>query len=531
MGRVDPATLRGWIGDGQELAILDAREEGEFGAAHLFWAVPCPLSRCELRAPALLPRLATRIVCVDDAGAADGAACRLAAWLKTRGAADVQVLAGGTAAWAAAGFVLFSGVNVPSKAFGEWVEHHDGTPSVDPPQLKQWLDSGRDMVVLDSRTQEEFRRMSIPSGISVPGGELVYRFADLVASPQTLVVVNCAGRTRSILGAASLKRAGVPNEVVALRNGTMGWELAGLEVARGRGERFAPGRPRGADVALERARGFAEAAGVGIIGPLDLARYEEDPARTCYVLDVRDPEEYSAAHRPGSLCAPGGQLVQATDHWIAVRGARIALIDDDGVRARMAGGWLRLMGHRDVFVVEGGLSDATIPGVGPDPAAMAEDVPAASIEATDLQAALARRDDVAVIDLARSVQFREGHIPGAIWGIRTRLHLLRDAIADARLVMVTSPDGLLARLAVPELQALTGAEIRAFAGGTAAWPGELAADRENPPDEACVDVHLRPYDRNSGVAEAMQAYLSWEIDLVREIERDGTVTFGVPTLA
>jgi rhodanese-related sulfurtransferase len=530
MGRVDPATLRGWIGDGGELAILDAREEGEFGAAHLFWAVPLPLSRCEERAPALLPRLATRIVCVDGSGSADGPGRRLADWLAGRGATDVHLLEGGTAAWAAAGFVLFSGVNVPSKAFGEWVEHHDGTPSVDARQLKEWLDSGRDMVVLDSRTHEEFRRMSIPSGISVPGGELVYRFADLVPGPDTLVVVNCAGRTRSILGAASLKRAGVPNEVVALRNGTMGWELAGLEVARGRGERFAPGRPRGADVALERARRFAEAAGVGVIGPLDLARCEEDPARTCYVLDVRDPAEYGAGHRPGSLSAPGGQLVQATDHWIAVRGARIALIDDDGVRARMAGAWLRLMGHRDVFAVEGGLSEATVPGAGADPAEAVPDAPVSLIAPADLQAALASRHDIAVIDLARSLQFREGHIPGAIWGIRTRLHLLREAIAAAGLVVVTSPDGLLARLAVAELQALTGAEIRVLAGGTAAWTGGLAADRTDPPDAACVDVYLRPYDRNSGVAEAMEAYLSWEIDLVREIERDGTVTFGVATL-
>ena len=49
MNRITAATLRGWIEDGGELALLDAREEGEFGAAHLFWAVPCPLSRAEIR--------------------------------------------------------------------------------------------------------------------------------------------------------------------------------------------------------------------------------------------------------------------------------------------------------------------------------------------------------------------------------------------------------------------------------------------------------------------------------------------------
>ncbi len=169
------------------------------------------------------------------------------------------MLDGGTKAWEAAGYVLFSGVNVPSKAFGEWVEHHYGTESVDPPELKAWLDSGRDMVVLDSRTLEEFTRMSIPTGISVPGGELVYRIGDLAPDPKTLVVVNCAGRTRSILGAESLRRAGIPNKVVALRNGTMGWELAGPAL-RPRPHRAVRrrARRRSLTLALERASRFAE---------------------------------------------------------------------------------------------------------------------------------------------------------------------------------------------------------------------------------------------------------------------------------
>ena len=511
---ISPATLRDWITDGHELALLDAREEGEFGAGHLFWAVPCPLSRAELRIPVLLPRLAVRTVCVDDGR---GVAERLAGLLAERGATDVHVLEGGTAAWAAAGYVLFTGVNVPSKAFGEWVEHHYGTDSVDAAELKAWQDEGRDLVVLDSRPMDEFRRMSIPGGTNVPGGELAYRVADLVPDPNTTIVVNCAGRTRSILGAESLRRAGVPNQVVALRNGTMGWQLAGLEVARGREERYQPGRPRTADLALERARAFAEASGVGVIGPLDLDRFETDPDRTLYVLDVRDPDEYAGRHRPGSLSAPGGQLVQSTDNWVGVRGARIALIDDDGVRARMTAAWLRQMGHRDVFVVEGGLDDLAEPGP-PAPLAPTVDevdhIPPGAV----------------IVDLARSVDYRAGHIPGAIWAIRTRLAELAGPVSGAEIVVLTSPDGVLARLAVAEMQSLTTARVRVLRGGTLRWAeagGALEASRNDPPDDACVDFYLRPYDRNSGVEAAMQAYLSWEIDLVREIERDGTVAFGV----
>ena len=305
MNRIDAHTLRGWIADGHELALLDAREEGEFGSGHLFWAVPCPLSRREIRARALLPRLGVRVVCTDDG---QGTADQLAAYLEAIGCTEVSVFEGGTPAWAAAGFVLFTGINVPSKAFGEWVERHFGTESVDPAELKAWIDTGRNMVVLDSRTHEEFVRMSIPKAINVPGGELAYRIGDLAPDPDTLVVVSCAGRTRSILGAESLRRLELPNRVVALRNGTMGWELAGFRCERGRSAHYEPGTPRSVPLALERAKAFAESSGVGVIGAIDLVRFEEDPDRTCYVLDVRDPAEFRVGHRPGSRNAPGGQL-------------------------------------------------------------------------------------------------------------------------------------------------------------------------------------------------------------------------------
>jgi rhodanese-related sulfurtransferase len=521
--RIDPVTLCRWIMDGDELALLDAREEGEFGAAHLFWAVPCPLSKRELRARALLPRLSVRIVCVDDGS---GLAERLADWLASIGATDVAVLEGGTRAWTEAGYTLFSGVNVPSKAFGEWVEHHYGTRSVDPEQLSEWQESGRRMVVLDSRTHEEFVRMTIPGAISVPGGELAYRIGDLAPDPETLVVVNCAGRTRSILGAESLRRAGIPNQVVALRNGTMGWELAGLRCVRGRTDRYPPGTPRSAQLALERAGRFGDASGVRVTNEEALADMAADASRTLYLLDVRDPSEFRLARRPGSRNAPGGQLVQATDQWIGVRGARIVLLDDTGVRARMAGAWLRQMGHSDVFVLPDG--DMRPPRMEPSIPELAGRVP--KITVLDLQNLLDTGERTVIVDLARSLDFREGHIPGAIWAIRTRLDVVADALAAADHVVLTSPDGVLARLALTEATSLSKGKVRVLEGGTAAWHEfgrPLVKDRTNPPDAACLDVYLRPYDRNEGVEEAMHAYLSWEIALVDEIARDGTVRFGI----
>jgi rhodanese-related sulfurtransferase len=505
--------LRAAHAEGRELAILDAREEGEFGQGHLFWAVPCPLSQCEFRARALLPRRDLPIVCVDGG---EGHAAALASYLETLGCRDVAVLAGGLPAWRAAGQVVFTGVHVPSKAFGEWVEHHHGTESLDPPELDALIRSGAPHVILDSRPMDEFRKMSIPGGICVPGGELAYRIADLVPDPATTIVVNCAGRTRSIMGAESLRQAGVPNRVVALRNGTMGWELAGFRAARGERASYAPGTPDCAALALERAKSFAARHGVRSLPRTEAERMLAEQARTTYALDVRSAEEYVAGHIPGFRHAPGGQLVQATDQWVAVRGARLLLACDNGARSRMTGAWLRQLGGWEVFCVEGALDGPLQTGPWRPEIPEAPEVEALSPE--ELAAAMAA-GSARVVELSRSIVFREGHIPGAVWGVRGRLGHLPPGPW-----VVAAPDDRLAALAAAEL-----GSQRILAGGAAAWRDAglpLDANRLDPPDEACVDWYLRPYDRNSGVEEAMRAYLAWEVELMQEVERDGDARFG-----
>ena len=143
-----PAAVKAMLGDGGELALIDVREELIFSRSHLLWARNVPLSRLELRFAHLVPRKTTRIVLVDDN---DGLAQRAAAVLAAAGYDDLGFLDGGNAAWAAVGFELFSGVNVPSKAFGEFIEHASHTPSIGAGELNALMQAGTDMVVLDSR--------------------------------------------------------------------------------------------------------------------------------------------------------------------------------------------------------------------------------------------------------------------------------------------------------------------------------------------------------------------------------------------
>src|SRR5207344_1022127 len=200
-------------------------------------------------------------------------------------------LQGGVAAWAKARLELFSGVHVPSKAFGEYIEHVNHTPSIAADELEALLRSGADMVVVDSRPFDEYRRVSIPTATNVPGAELVLRIHDIAPKPDTLVVVNCAGRTRSIIGAQSLINAGLPNKVVALRNGTMGYTLAGLMPDSGKTKRYTDPSTDGLARAKTAAERVAKRFGVMRIDLKALESFRADRTRTLYVFDVRDPTD------------------------------------------------------------------------------------------------------------------------------------------------------------------------------------------------------------------------------------------------
>ena len=514
-----PAAVKAMLTDGGELALIDVREELIYSRHHLLWARNIPLSRLELRFARLVPRRSTRIVLCDDN---DGLVERAAEILARAGYSDLYYLDGGVAGWEKAGFVLFSGMHVPSKAFGEFVAHERGTPSIGACELDRLMRSGTDLAVLDSRPFDEYARASIPTATNVPGAELVLRVRDIVPSPATTIVVNCAGRTRSIIGAQSLIDAGVPNKVVALRNGTMGWQLAGLACDSGKSHRAPDLSHDGLAWAQSAADNVARKFAVERIDRATLARWRHDAARTTYVFDVRDPAEYEAGHLPGALPAPGGQLVQETDAYAGTLQARIVLCDDKDVRALMTASWLKQMGWREVFVLPQAGQESDKETGQPADVVLGEPPPDA---VAPFSAAL-ELDDVTVIDLSRSPDYRRGHIPGAWFAIRSRLARAFANIPLHGTIMLTSEDGVLAGLAVAEARALTTLPVRWLKGGTAAWAaaGFPLSTGLKMADEP-VDVWLKPYEQSGDSAAAMNAYLAWEVDLLARIQRDGTCRF------
>jgi len=504
-----PDALAALMGADTAHAVLDVRERGAYERGHIFRATSLPRRLLETRVPGLITALATPIAVVD----ADGTLAPLAAaTLAAMGYVDVRVLDGGLAAWRRAGRSTVQGVNVPSKVFGERALHELKTPQIAPHELARRIERGDDMVIVDARTVEEYARGCIPGAISVPGAELVPRIGELIERADTTIVVHCGGRTRSYIGAESLRRMRLPNPIVALENGTMGWELAGLTLERGAARSAPAPGARSRALADATARRVAEEDRVRSRSVDDVRRlWSERAHRNVYLVDVRTADEYAAGHVAGAVWAPGGQAVQATDDYFAVRAAAFVFIDDGDARGVMTAAWFQKMGFPDVAVLAGGLPAWR--AAGGAVATGHASAPPFGWEAARAAAPRVSPDalaDAVVIDVGPSDAYSRGHVPGAAWICRSRLEARVAAIAAdrARRVVVTCPDGVASTLAAATLAQL-GYAASVLEGGTRAWAASgraLETGATRLADEA-DDVVLKPYERGR---EAMEAYLRWE---------------------
>ena len=520
---IDAPTLKTWLSQPQEIALLDVREFGQYGDRHLFFAVPLPYSSFELHLSALVPNRQVRLVLYDDA---DGVAERAAARAGTKGYENVYILRGGAAAWEAAGYTLYTGVNVPSKTFGELIEHVCDTPRITSEQLQAMRDARENFVLVDGRPFAEYEKLNVPGGICCPNGELALRIADIAPDPETQIIVNCAGRTRSIIGAQTLIDLGVPNQVAALENGTQGWFLAGLELERGASRRY-PQEIRHADLEAlrKRARDLAEVRGASFVTPAQLAEWLGDAGRTTFIFDVRTFEEFKTNGVAGTVHAPGGQLVQATDHWVGVRNAQLVLLDSEGVRAGVVASWLRQLGH-EAYILEGGIAALAKMKL-PAPAPGAEIPELNSVTPGEL-AALIKQNGVTLIDVRPAMTYRQSHIAQAVWSIRPNIG---SGVADTtRPAVLVADDPGIAALAAHDLDE-AGLEVAGLLdGGLDDWKAAgltMTATPDEPPDSGCIDFHFFTHDRNQGNAEAARQYLAWEVGLVDQLDEQERRVFQI----
>ena len=513
---IAPKALHELLESSEPHALLDVREQGEYNAAHIAGACWLPRRLIETGARALVPFGGTRTVVCDD----DGARAELAAaTLERMGYVDVAVLDGGLNRWTTDGLPTDWGLNVPSKEFGERLFEQDGVPEVTPDELHAWLADGEELVLLDARTPEEHFSSTIPTSRSLPGGELALRAAGLSPGGRTRVVVHCAGRTRSIVGARTLQRMGVPN-VYALRNGTMGWSMAGYELETGSTRTALPDAAPKNEDAARQARALADEDGVRSLSPGELAELmATSGTQNVYLIDPRTREEYAAGHVPGFRWFPGGQAVQRADEVMAVRHGHVVFACDGIIRAAVTASWFAQMGFSNVSMLDGGTTawaaaghalETAFPSLTPFGLDDAHaNVPAVS--PVDLRDALASPQPPTVLFVGTSRDFSEAHTPGASWLARGWLEIRVAELVGSRstAVMTTCSDGVQSSLAAATLRELGYERVSVLDAGLDAWreaglptEGGLAGVASPPQD-------VVPTGTGRTTAEMMH-YLRWE---------------------
>ena len=527
MREVDAQVLRRLRESGAPRVLLDVRERGEFSLGQIPDATPLPRGLIELRLPLVVPDRGLPLVLYCDDGRRSALA---AATIERMGYGDVAVLAGGLAAWQAAGGDVIEGWGVGGKAYGERVAVSGAVDQITAEDLAARRARGEPLTVVDVRTAEEYLRGHVPDAYHVPGGQLPREVPSLVADPDAPVVVSCAGRTRGILGAQLLREAGLRN-VWALLNGAMGWKLAGyeLEEGAGRGRPAASGDVR-APWVDEGTRRLVEAEGIRFVaaGDFDALRLAGTPH---YAVDVRLPEEYRAGHVPGAISLPAGQLALHYENWLAVRTLPLVLLADDAVRPVWAAALCQRLGFADVRVLQGGLGAWTALGHEPEGGdgtpqvfgltAAREQVP--EITPQELAEGIGSKKAV-LLDVRGSGEFGTGHISGARWLARGKVELdIERMVPDHATPVVTACDtGVRSTLAAAGLRAMGYREARVLAGGVPGWQ-RAGLPLEEGLDGADVSVAEAQGDFGhtlwSGALQRtradMEHYLTWEENLAK----------------
>lgn len=526
-GAVHATTLRAWLNDGGELAVIDIRDGGPYSREHILVATNIARSSFETQFRRLVPRQSVRTVLTDGDGSG---LVEAATFLAQHGYSNVHVLEDGNAGWVSAGFALRSGSNIVSKVFGEMVEEKCSTPHIDAGTLSSWMAEGRPFHLFDVRPLAEYRTVSIPGATNCPGMETVLRIPHLLDDPTIPVVVNCAGRTRSIIGAQTLRESGILNPVFALENGTMGWQLHGLDPDQGQSNILDEPLGDDLDEARRCARAFAERNKVPHVAVAQLNSWLSDDSRTTYVFDVRLADAFARGRYPGSINAPGGQLIQSTDTFAAVRNARVVVVDELGVQSVMTVHWLRRMGW-DAWVLEDPGNYLTEHGpesvrllTDPDPRVI-------SVSPEELRT-LMERQACTVVDVGESYWYRQGRIPGSYYAMRSALATALSSFNREQMIVLCCSNGSQAPFAAGDALSLGFGRVGALVGGRSAWRAvggdveTIGTADDNFLLTPTEDMWYPPWARAEGAREAMAEYLSWEVGLVERLRDEEYLHFA-----
>jgi rhodanese-related sulfurtransferase len=135
--------------------------------------------------------------------------------------------------------------------------------------------------------------------------------------------------------------------------------------------------------------------------------------------------------------------------------------------------------------------------------------------------------EIAFLDLREAGEFGEGHVAGALWGIRPRLGRLGlDPAQPVYLIgaeEVTAPTARdLAALGLAAVFTVAGGQVALAAAGAA-----IEASPDSPTAEEAIDFLFFVHDRHDGNLEASRRYLAWEQGLIAQLDAAERAAFAL----
>ena len=510
--KITPETVRSWISDKEEVAFIDVREIGQHTNGHPFFSISIPYSLFEFNIKILVPNKQTRVILIDNNNGISDLVYNIAHQM---GYSNISIIEGGVEEWVSAGYKLFDGINVPSKSFGELIEKYFHTPSITAKELAQKQKNNENYIVIDGRPFLEYNKMSIPKSICCPNAELFYRVSSYIKDINTEIIINCAGRTRSIIGAQTLIDFGIKNKVKALENGTQGWFLSELSLEHNK-NKYLEVLPN--DIETQQLQNKVLKLTNDLnIDLIDLKKAQEliiDKKKSTFIFDVTTSKTIST--KPGTIMnVPGGQLIQATDKYIGVWKATVILVDDgDLIRAGTTSFWLKKMGYEVYILKEGLLKAQTLKFT------KEIDHKLIDLDFINLEDLVKIKKQI-LYDIRSSKDFCKMRIKNSIW--LNRAHLYREKIKTDDPIIIITDNLEKASLIVKDLkQKDKGAIIKVYKWSQneiTSYPSLIDVTIETLSKQNNIDFNFHTHMRHDGNKEHAKQYLEWEINLVSKMDK------------
>ena len=510
--KITPETVRSWISDKEEVAFIDVREIGQHTNGHPFFSISIPYSLFEFNIKILVPNKQTRVILIDNNNGISDLVYNIAHQM---GYSNISIIEGGVEEWVSAGYKLFDGINVPSKSFGELIEKYFHTPSITAKELAQKQKNNENYIVIDGRPFLEYNKMSIPKSICCPNAELFYRVSSYIKDINTEIIINCAGRTRSIIGAQTLIDFGIKNKVKALENGTQGWFLSELSLEHNK-NKYLEVLPNDLEIQQLQNKVLKLTNDLNI-DLINLKKAQEliiDKKKSTFIFDVTTSKTISIT--PGTIMnVPGGQLIQATDKYIGVWKATVILVDDgDLIRAGTTSFWLKKMGYEVYILKEGLLKAQTLKFT------KEIDHKLIDLDFINLEDLVKIKKQI-LYDIRSSKDFCKMRIKNSIW--LNRAHLYRKKIKTDDPIIIITDNLEKASLIVKDLkQKDKGAIIKVYKWNQneiTSYPSVIDVTIETLSEQNNIDFNFHTHMRHDGNKEHAKQYLEWEINLVSKMDK------------